>query len=696
MGWWHRGHGRLSAGMPSRNCFVLLALLPCALALVSGCKEDQPPASLTQPERPFLYEADFARTPTLAARQDQVVVVDLEPTGGAQATAEDLARYELEAGMYRFCIEKDDPYLEHLRLENGDGQAAVDLDASAECVDVHLDAGTYRLRLRHRGADISGAHRVAFVHRLSPRPTLLGDGGVPRTGWWALAPNDPTGKLRPGRLHAQPPPRPVGTNKNFYQAAEPIVADFSSQQIDQSALFSFRNLGGSFADDGPLVRSGMYPLDVTIFSQMEASSTFIADTKQTRVGFKFTEFALQIVELGNQKVQLQEKPTFYPYTNFFIDVDNVIKWDNKSPNLPDLTAQVLFRTSFVGDPDYAQNVPGEGEIAVYENCNYTGQVTIFALDTPDLSALSGPGFALYGAIASVRSGHNTVAVLHSEANFGGTTVTVAESPCLDGTPVGRNTRSLQPSPALPIFIASSSCENCDLSGLDLTGVSVSGADLRGANLSGATLNRTILREARSLVGTSFDGAAITCSDFSGTEQALVDLTQTDLFTTTFSPDISSCRSNFSNTKVNVASLNPAALRLLDLTACDDHPVSHSTGGRPEWGLLEQGDRDRWWVPAGHPSRERFAGRGEPAGHRHARGRPLGSDTEWRGSHRKPHRRQQSRGRALSGRDAARCDRVQHRRLGRSGLHRSPSRRGRVRPGHPRGGHPGRGDLPARD
>ena len=135
-----RCHGRLaSAGMPSRDCFVLLALLLCALALVSGCKEDQPPASLTQPERPFLYEADFARTPTLAARQDQVVVVDLEPTGGPQATAEDLSRYELEAGMYRFCIEKGEPYLEHLRLEDGEGQAAVDLDASAECVDVHLD-----------------------------------------------------------------------------------------------------------------------------------------------------------------------------------------------------------------------------------------------------------------------------------------------------------------------------------------------------------------------------------------------------------------------------------------------------------------------------------------------------------------------------------------------------------------------------
>jgi hypothetical protein len=56
----------------------------------------------------------------------------------------------------------------------------------------------------------------------------------------------------------------------------------------------------------------------------------------------------------------------------------------------------------------------------------------------------------------VKAGHNTVAVL-LRANFGGTTVTAAESPCLDGTPIGRNTRSIERRPALPVFIASSSC-----------------------------------------------------------------------------------------------------------------------------------------------------------------------------------------------------------------------------------------------
>jgi len=542
---------------------LLLAPLLALLAVQTGCKEDQPPADLTHPERPFLQEAEFGGEPTLAARQDQVVVYDLEP-GASQALTENVSRHELEAGDYTFCLEQD-AYLARLLVMDADGHSAVDLDGSSPCISAHLDAGTYHLRLFHRGTALAGAHRLAFLHRREPSMTLLGDAGVPQIGWWAMAPNDPTGKLRPGRLRALPPPRAIGDNSNFYQAAEPIVVDFTSQQIDENALFNFTNLGGGgiFNQTVPLLRSGLYPLDLTVFDQDIPSSTWIADTKLE--ANKFIEFALRIVDLGNQKVQFQQQPSFgYPYTNFFIDVDDTVKWDNKPQNLPDLTAQVLFRTSFASDPDWSQNLPGEGEVAVYEGCNYTGRVTIFALDTPDLSVLSSPGVPLTGAIAAVKSGHNTVAVLHSEASYGGTTVTLADSPCLDGTSIGRNTRSLERRPALPVFIASSSCEGCDLSGLDLTGVSVSGAHLQGANLSGTTLNRTILRGA-SLTGATFDAAKIACSDFSGTEGALVDLTQTDFFTSEFNPDISSCRSNFSNTKVDVAHLNPVALGLLDLT-----------------------------------------------------------------------------------------------------------------------------------
>ena len=549
-----------------------IAALLAVLSLQIGCKEEHAPANLIQPERPFLYEADFARTPTLAALPDQVVVVDLEPTGAAQATAEDLSRHELEAGVYRFCIEKGDPYLEHLRLEDGEGHAAVDLDASTECADVHLDAGTYRLRLRHRGADISGAHRVAFFRRMNLNSSLLRDGGVPLPGWWALAPDDPTGKMRAGRLHALPPPRNICDGGVCYPGVEPIVADFSSQQIDDTALFDFSHLGGE-GIGGPYlvpgIRFGLYPLDLTwLLPGTAAPSALVAwSDGGVQLGNKFLESALQVVDLGNGKLQLQEYEILsFKYFAFFIDADNVVKWTNKPPQIPYMNTRVLFRILFPGDPDYAQAAPAEGEAALYQGCNYTGPVTMIPVSTPDLSALTSPAVTLDRTTASVKTGANVAITLFSEAGYdGGSFGTTINQPCLDGTPIGRNTRSVRLTSALQVFIATHSCEGCNLSGLDLTGVDGSGAFLLNANLSGATLNKTSLHAARSLSGTDFSGATVTCSDFSGTEGALVDLTQTALSSAIFSPDISSCRSNFSNTKVDVSQINPAALRLLDLT-----------------------------------------------------------------------------------------------------------------------------------
>ena len=241
---------------------------------------------------------------------------------------------------------------------------------------------------------------------------------------------------------------------------------------------------------------------------------------------------------------------------------------------------------------------------------------------------------------------------------------------------GRKTRSVWWSSARPIFIASSSCENCDSSGLDLTGVSVSGADLRGANLSGATLNRTILREPRSLVG----------HQLRRSDHHLQRLLRYRAGTRRFDTD------RFLHHDLQPGHLlvsvqllkhegerrdsQPRSLASSRSDPCDDNPVSHSTGGRPE---LEPPGNGLTVTDGGSLQGAHLANASPPPQWRgiDMRGVVLsGSDTERRGFHRKPHRRQQSRGRALSGRDAARCDRIQHRRLGRSRLHRSPPRRGR--------------------
>lgn len=579
MGAWQRSIGRLSVGM---------ALL-CALGALTGCKDEQPLAPLTLPARPFLTEAEFTQTPALAARQNQVVVFDLEPTGTAQATAEDVSRYELEAGAYRFCIEDGDPYLQHLSVETPEGQRVVDLDASAGCRDVQLGAGIYRLRLRHLWTDASGTHRLAFLHRLDANPTLIGDGGVPRAGWWALAPDDPTGKGRAGRLRAQPPARSYGDG-GIYPVAEPITADFSSQQFDDNALFDFSNLGGGgiFNPLVPVVRGGPSApsaLDQVVIPVDIQSAPLIAKGGDpSNSGSKFVELAMKIVDLGGAKVQLQAEGLFQDYVGMFIgDDDGGVYWDNKPPQLPFLNTRVLFRIFFPTERNYTDATPGPGEVALYQECNYGGPVTIFALDTPDLSALSSASVTLDRTTASVRLGSNAAAVLYPDVEYGGSSLTVgSDTACLDGTKIGRGTRSLQIQPVLPIFLATSSCVGCNLSGLDLSRITVSGADLQGANLSGTTLNRTSFHAARSLVGTDFSGASVTCSDLSGPapDGGLVDLTQTNFWTATFAPDISTCRSNFSNTHVDDAHLPPAVLSLLNLT----NATIGLTGPLPGWDL----------------------------------------------------------------------------------------------------------------
>ena len=459
-----------------------------------------------------------------------------------QATAEDLSRREFQAGAHRFCIEKGDPWFEHLRLEDGEGRAVVDLDASAECDDVHLEAGD----LSSAAPPPGNEHHRCPPARILPTDELellsAGRRRCPAARLVGAGARDPTGKGRRGRLHALPPPRDICDGGTCYLPALPIVADFSSQPIDDTALFDFSHLGGEGISGPYLVPgivSALCQLDLTYF--LPGSSVLIAPSDRVvRINNKFLGSALNIVNLGNGKVQLQEfELILFKYVPFFIDVDAVVKWSDKPPQLPYMNQQVLFRILFPGDPEYAQAAPAEGEAALYQGCNYTGPVTMFSVSTPNLSALTSSAVTLDRTTASVKDGPNVAITLFSEAGYGGTQFgSTIDQPCLDGTPIGRNTRSFRLTPALQVFIATHSCEGCNLSGLDLAGLVGSGAFLLNANLSGATLNRTILHAARSLSGTDFSNATITCSNFSGTDRALVDLTQAALSLADFNADIS--------------------------------------------------------------------------------------------------------------------------------------------------------------
>ena len=144
------------------------------LCLLVSCADDHHDAPVvTEPARLFFHELEFADRPALAAGQKQVVLVDLEPASGSAKLAENVSRHQLDSGKHRFCIEKDDPYLKALILEDSGGNAKVRLDAASERVDATLPESACRSRLLHASDAISGTHRFAFLQQASPRLTLL-------------------------------------------------------------------------------------------------------------------------------------------------------------------------------------------------------------------------------------------------------------------------------------------------------------------------------------------------------------------------------------------------------------------------------------------------------------------------------------------------------------------------------------------
>ena len=204
-----------------------------------------------------------------------------------------------------------------------------------------------------------------------------------------------------------------------------------------------------------------------------------------------------------------------------------------------------------------------GEVALFQQCNYGGKATVFAIDNSSFAELDSSVVTLDRTTASVRLGNNTAVTLHSEAQYGGTPQIVkVDTPCLDGTGIGRNTRSIQIEPLTSVYLASSqSCVDCKLEGVDLSNADLSGTNLQNADLSRATLANTILHNALNLSNTNFTGAKLLCTDFSGTNDSQrVDLTQT-IFA---NAQVTSCRANFTWTRVTPQALPPALWRYLHL------------------------------------------------------------------------------------------------------------------------------------
>src|SRR5262249_34226506 len=130
-------------------------------------------------------------------------------------------------------------------------------------------------------------------------------------------------------------------------------------------------------------------------------------------------------------------------------------YDQPPPDpAPPVALTVLFRFF----PDGTQlGALQEGEVAIFQQCNYQGKAAVFIADTPNLAALTSSDVTLDKSAASVRLGNNTGIVLYTGNGYTGTNQVVeADTPCLAATPIGNNTMSsFQIEPLVPKLLLSS-------------------------------------------------------------------------------------------------------------------------------------------------------------------------------------------------------------------------------------------------
>lgn len=220
------GNDGLSRPVIGRLALWALALWTLAMAT--------PEAIGSGRDSAVFQEKDFRRQPALAAKHGDLVLLRLERARSGARYRTNRARFRLEAGTYRFCLENDKA-MRRLILRNRRGKAVLRLRGTlrtqavpagsrpaASCKAVRVRSPErHTLIVTHDSRRIAANPRIAFVKpQSSPSPSLLTAAGTPLGGYWALRPDpsmDPSG--RRGRVTFAPltwrPTVPMGAARDF-------------------------------------------------------------------------------------------------------------------------------------------------------------------------------------------------------------------------------------------------------------------------------------------------------------------------------------------------------------------------------------------------------------------------------------------------------------------------------------------------
>ena len=499
--------------------------------LLVGCGgDDDSVVERRIPAGGIWYESDFEFDTAAAARHHHTVVLDLEPTRYLGEPLENTVRYELDAGKYRFCIDPKDEYITGFTLENDWGEGLLMLDRFSECAELELPAGIYPKRIRHDGdvnvikASALGEKplsRVAFVQATNT-PRITNTQGEPRLGWWALQVVTGDSSIRVlsvnrGDASTQTLSKIGNTELFFFMPSLEYFIALGDQKGGE-LYQQFMNHG--FTIDGIHIPGLKAPVTAGLHGELQLRASdsgrykliayrnaLSTDCSDQRVYLGYQGGFIDgcpaafwtISDLGAYEFQWYIKDDNHPRTFISTADDRIANFDGVHTDLlqqdaafeqhnQPTTFRVLFRfyRPQEGFLDTSKVVLQEGEVALFEQCNYGGKMWVFAVDAADFSLLSAPandrsGNFLDDAISAVKVGPNTAVELFSEAHFSGDHVLIASNaPCLDGAGLASKTASsLKFVPDVKAFLISSkSCIGCKLAGVQLQGADLSDVDLK--------------------------------------------------------------------------------------------------------------------------------------------------------------------------------------------------------------------------
>ena len=498
-------------------------------------------------ERPVLHIRQFATDLQLTARPTQLVLLD---EASLNFDGPEI-RYFLEAGTHEFCLQGSGSAFTGFILKGAGGREILRAEGNPRCAKAMVERGRYKLFIAQSPTAALDPDHVGAVE-VDPFNPPLGDnstGNATAGGFWALQLDsslDP--QHRDGTLRAHPPV--ITDPQRLYSPALgflPLVADFTSTQIDQYSLFQF--LPGPSGQWLSYFPGGATISDIV--SNNMANYGVVAVDNGPCYQIRCDPLIRAFYDRGHYQFSIGFGAYPVGFTN-----------TSYSPLTLTLARQIAtFTAVYRYFPDGKVGALQPGEVALYESCNYQGAAIVIGAATPDLQKWNGSVVPLHAIGASVLLGNNTSAVFFSEANYAGQASTLTGNTACSAN--AGTIASIQLQSSTAILLSTNSCPNCLLNNVNLGGQKLSGANLSGAQLKGAILTSAQLNQA-DLKGADLTGATFSCTNLSGTKTNPLDLSQTTLADLKLVPQ-AGCRTNLSYTLLPAGSLPPAAVSGWNLT-----------------------------------------------------------------------------------------------------------------------------------